>query len=256
MANTSPIGPLTGLSVELVVGGELAAAVAATLLLLLTETSGAVAPSSTAFLATAMSSAPDTAAAAADGSSRSLRLRRLGGPASRAGGADGMGNRTGVSKALNSGSLAAESASIQAWVSVAEANDCPALWGVKLNSGLELKLADAVKTARAAALSRGLSAQDTEALLRQALQGTIVSSGVAPKEAAAAVDLLRATLNGCGGYGAEQAVLTNIAAVIRAQIGIDAPTAVGGPGDAPIANPRLPSPGSLGTATYSVVTIR
>ena len=130
---------------------------------------------------------------------------------------------------------------------------CPALDTVMAQGGLQMAIVQAVRTAEDQAVRTGASEPATETLLTKAVQSTLIASGVKPKDALVAVSSIDTAFNDCGGDRAAAAVLAGTASVIRAQLNYDNPAALGGPGVAPIADPRLPSPGNLGTASYASV---
>ena len=132
---------------------------------------------------------------------------------------------------------------------------CPAVDAVMVRGGLQNAIVLAIRNAEDQSLRTGASAPATEALINKAVQSALIASGAQPKGALAAVESVQGAFRDCGGDRAAVAVLAGTASVIRAQLNYDTPTAIGGPGIAPIADPRLPSPGNLGTASYaSVIT--
>jgi hypothetical protein len=132
---------------------------------------------------------------------------------------------------------------------------CPAVDAVMVRGGLQNAVVLAIRNAEDQSLRTGASAPATEALINKAVQSALIASGAQPKGALAAVESVQGAFRDCGGDRAAVAVLAGTASVIRAQLNYDTPTAIGGPGIAPIADPRLPSPGNLGTASYaSVIT--
>jgi hypothetical protein len=131
---------------------------------------------------------------------------------------------------------------------------CPAVDAVMIQGGLQNAIGLAVRNAEDQSLRTGASEPATENLINKAVQSALIASGAKPKDALAAVESVQGAFRDCGGDRAAAAVLAGTASVIRAQLNYDTPAAIGGPGIAPIADPRLPSPGNLGTASYSSVT--
>ena len=177
-----------------------------------------------------------------------LRRATLGGPAIRSSLLFGNG--------LLRGGARAQGGSIQAQIRYETIPACPALRTLSLQGGFSATLSQALAAAEAEAQRRGLSEPATEALLRQTVQASLIASNLSPKDALSTVQSLQLAERDCTGNVAALAALNGTASVIRAQINYDTPTTIGGPGDAPIANPRLPSPGNLGVASYrsTVVT--
>lgn len=130
---------------------------------------------------------------------------------------------------------------------------CPALDTVMAQGGLQMAIIQAIRTAEDQASRTGASEPATETLLTKAVQSALIASGAKPKDALVAVSSIEDAFNVCGGDRAAAAVLAGTASVIRAQLNYDNPAALGGPGVAPIADPHLPSPGNLGTASYASV---
>jgi hypothetical protein len=131
---------------------------------------------------------------------------------------------------------------------------CPAVDAVMVQGGLQNAIVLAVRNAEDQSLRTGASEPATENLINKAVQSALIASGAKPKDALAAVESVQGAFRDCGGDRAAAAVLAGTASVIRAQLNYDTPAAIGGPGIAPIADPRLPSPGNLGTASYASVT--
>ena len=131
---------------------------------------------------------------------------------------------------------------------------CPVVDAVMAQGGLQNAIVVAVRNAEDQSIRTGASEPATENLINKAVQSALISSGAKPKDALVSVEAVEAAFRDCGGDRAAAAVLAGTASVIRAQLNYDTPAAIGGPGIAPIADPRLPSPGNLGTASYAGVT--
>jgi hypothetical protein len=171
-----------------------------------------------------------------------LRRATTGGPATR--------SNLLFGNSLLGGGARAQGGSILAQISYEIAPACPALRTLALQGGFSATLSKALVAAEADAQRRGLSEPTTEALLRQTVQASLIASNLLPKDALAAIQAVQFAERDCAGNVAALAALNGTASVIRAQLKFDTPTTIGGPGDAPIANPRLPSPGNLGVASY------
>jgi len=152
---------------------------------------------------------------------------------------------------LACGSAQAERPTIQAQLVYRRTlTSCPAIDAVLGLGGLPNAIVMAVRNAENQGIRSGASEPATENLINKAVQSALIASGSKPKDALVAIDAAQGAFRDCGGDPSAVAVLAGTASVIRAQLNYDSPTAVGGPGVAPIADPRLPVPGNLGTASY------
>lgn len=156
---------------------------------------------------------------------------------------------------LACGGAPAVRSAIQAQVSYDRLNtNCASLLTAYGRGGLEGSLIYAMNGAQLAARRAGLKGQAEEAQVKRALQQALVVSGSAPRDVLTTLSDLEAVYGGCEGYDSARNALLGTASLIQSQLGFDQPTATVGFGAA-FANPGLPAAGSLGTASYSVVSI-
>jgi hypothetical protein len=159
--------------------------------------------------------------------------------------------RPGLDKAPGFGNAPrGPSAGIRAEIRYDSAPACQALRTIALEGGFPALLGQALEDAQSEALRGGLGEIATEAMLRQAIQAALIKSNTLPKDALVAIQALQIAERDCAGSAAARAALSAVASVVLAQTRYDTPTATASAGTAPIANPQLPSPVSIGRASY------
>lgn len=157
---------------------------------------------------------------------------------------------------LACGSAAAQKPAIQAQLSYNRLNThCAGLITAYGRGGLEGSMIYAMTASQQSARNAGASPDVEEAQVKRALQKALSITGSAPKDVLAALNSVEAAYGGCPGYDTARNALRSTVALVQSELQIDQPTATPGYGAA-LANPGLPTAGSLGTASYSTTIVR
>jgi hypothetical protein len=157
---------------------------------------------------------------------------------------------------LACGSAAAQKPAIQAQLSYNRLNTrCAGVISAYGRGGLEGAMIYAMTASQQSARNAGAAPDVEEAQVKRALQKALSITGSPPKDVLAALSSVEAAYGGCPGYDTARNALRSTVALVQSELQIDQPTATPGFGAA-LANPGLPSAGSLGTASYSTTIVR